>query len=310
MRCRPRDRSFKQKKQPGSSICGAPLTRCTACGRRGRAICTYRAAFPGRPRRQSASSGGAAGCPCPARRDQSRRVDANRRRGNHEAGRPSGGDRAEIDHRWRVPPRLVADGFPSGTRRHRDVARRPETRATGRCPKPRQDEPANGYSSLWGAVASSGFRSGSGNWLGAGIGLSSSSESAFDSGRAGVGITGKGCGIVPSGSGVGLGSGESKGPGARERASDGGDASICTGSSAWTIAEPNVSVQKAVKRSRSWKSGRLTEARYASHLRAQEFSSRRFGKWTLKMAVGFEDRAIRRMFFETFRTKAPCTRFK
>jgi len=137
----------------------------------------------------------------------------------------------------------------------------PKLQATGRCPKPRQDEPANGYSSLWGAVASSGFRSGSGNWLGAGIGLSSSSESAFDSGRTGVGITGKGCGIVPSGSGVGLGSGESKGPGTRERASDGGDASICTGSSAWTIAEPNVSVQKAVTRSRSWKPGRLTEAK-------------------------------------------------
>lgn len=186
----------------------------------------------------------------------------------------------------------------------------PKLQATGRCPKPRQDEPANGYSPLWGAVASSGFRSGSGNWLGAGIGLSSCSESAFDSGRTGFGITGKGCGIVPSGSGVGLGSGESKGPGTRERASEGGDASICTGSSAWTIAEPNVSVQKAVTRSRSWKSGRLTEARYASHLRAQEFSSRRFGKWTLKMAVGFEERAIRRMFFETFRTKAQCTRFK
>ena len=137
----------------------------------------------------------------------------------------------------------------------------PKLEATGRCQKPRQDEPANGYSSLWGAVASSGLMSGSGNWLGAGIGLSSSSPSAFDSGRTGVGITGKGCGIVPSGSGVGLGSGESKGPGARERASDGGDGSICTGSSAWTIAEPNVSDQKAVTRSRSWKPGRLTEAK-------------------------------------------------
>ena len=202
------------------------------------------------------------GMPVPgARRDRRRRVDANR---NAEVTRL-------VAHQEAIGLKSITDGEFRRASWQTDFLQAldgietflgdPKLQATGRCPKPRQDEPANGYSPLWGAVASSGFRSGSGNWLGAGIGLSSSSESAFDSGRTGVGITGKGCGIVPSGSGVGLGSGESKGPGTRERASEGGDASICTGSSAWTIAEPNVSVQKAVTRSRSWKSGRLTEAK-------------------------------------------------
>ena len=68
-----------------------------------------------------------------ARRDRCRgarpQIEDQRDR---DADRQTGGDRAEIDHRRRVPPRLVADRFPAGARRHRDLSRRPQDPVQGR----------------------------------------------------------------------------------------------------------------------------------------------------------------------------------
>ncbi len=94
---------------------------------------THHASLPRRSRRQPVALARAA-CGAPAaraRRDRRRRAPSCRGPRDHRPHPQAGGGRPHVDHRRRVPARVLADRFPHRARRRRIVCRRAQVQVPG-----------------------------------------------------------------------------------------------------------------------------------------------------------------------------------
>ena len=105
-------------------------------GVRGRgvgAVTQNEASLPRRSCRQPAASGRAQGGArqARARRDLGRSAQSDRRPRDRARHSPAGGDRPAIDHRRRVPPRVLELRLPRRARRRRSLSRRAQDQVSG-----------------------------------------------------------------------------------------------------------------------------------------------------------------------------------